>query len=108
MADEPHDDAPDAAAPAGEERPRGRADTVSAEVVGKDYVLHDEATGRVHFLNQTAALVWDLCDGTRTGDEIAAEVARLYDREAAAVRDDVRRALDEFRAGGLFAPADAS
>lgn len=85
-----------------DERPEGRIDNVSAEVVGHDYVLHDGATGQVHFLNQTAALVWDLCDGTRTLREIAAEVARLYGRPADVVVPDVQRAVGLLRDHDLF------
>lgn len=93
---------PSALGAAFDERPEARVENVSAEVVGSDYVLHDSATGQVHFLNQTAALVWDLCDGSRTLRDIATEVARLYQQPAESVVADVTRAVGLLRDHELF------
>jgi hypothetical protein len=41
-------------------------------------VVYDEATDRVHHLNQTAAVVLSLCDGTRTEAEIAFTLGKLF------------------------------
>jgi hypothetical protein len=87
------------------ERPRGRQRGLTAEVVGQDYVLHDDRTGQVHFLNETAALVWDLCDGAHTVDEIAGAVARRYAVPLNRVRGDVLAILDRMRADSLFESA---
>ena len=34
--------------------------------------------GAIHYLNQTAAAVWLLADGSRDADAIAAEIARIF------------------------------
>jgi hypothetical protein len=59
----------------------------------------------VHFLNETAALVWDLCDGRHTVAEIADAVARRYAVPLARVRGDVLAILDRMRADSLFETA---
>lgn len=98
---------PDGSADALPERPAARLPGLSAEVVGKDYVFHDERTGQVHFLNEAAALVLGLCDGHRTRSEIVDELARLYDLPAAQVSADVVRALASLMARGLVGPPGA-
>ena len=94
---------------ASRDHPLARRQHVGAatEVVGQDYVLHDATTGKVHFLNTTAALVWDLCDGTRSLDELCAEVARQFDRDPDSVRDDVVAVLARFTDERLLLPPDA-
>ncbi|MGQ0551675.1 MAG: HPr-rel-A system PqqD family peptide chaperone [Planctomycetota bacterium] len=77
---------------------------MSAEIVGTQFALHDPATGQVHFLNESAALIWELCDGTRTVSDITQEVARLYARPVELVASDVDRVVAELRASGLLVP----
>jgi hypothetical protein len=45
-------------------------------------IVYDEATDRVHHLNQTAAVILGLCDGTQTVEQIAVTVGRLFDTGA--------------------------
>ena len=57
--------------------------------VDDDIVLYDPRTDAVNILNETAAAVWWLCDGSRSRDEIVAEIARLYQADLEEVADDV-------------------
>jgi hypothetical protein len=41
-------------------------------------IIYQESTDRVHHLNPTAAVVFELCDGTRSTDEIAVLVAETF------------------------------
>jgi hypothetical protein len=41
-------------------------------------VVYQESTDRVHHLNPTAAVVFELCDGTRSADAIARVVAETF------------------------------
>jgi coenzyme PQQ synthesis protein D (PqqD) len=41
-------------------------------------IVYDETTDRVHHLNQTAAIILALCDGTQTVDDITVAVGRLF------------------------------
>lgn len=41
-------------------------------------VVYDHARDTVHYLNRTARLVWDLCDGTRTHSVIDRELQNRF------------------------------
>ncbi len=64
------------------------------------FVVHDAEGGTVHYLNETAAIVFSLCDGVKDPAEIAAALANLYHLDAPPGAD-VTAALDQLRAIGL-------
>ena len=72
-----------------------------------EYNLDDEITifdfsqSKMHMLNMTAAVVWRLCDGTRTLSQLAEDVAVLYETEALRVEADVRQVVEEFTGAKL-------
>ncbi len=41
-------------------------------------IIYQESTDRVHHLNPTAAVVFTLCDGTRSPDDIARLVGETF------------------------------
>jgi hypothetical protein len=53
--------------------------TFEEQDLGEEFMLYDEPHDRVHVLNRTARFIWDLCDGTRTGEEILARVRQHFD-----------------------------
>ena len=55
-------------------------------------------------LNATAAAVLELCDGSRSVEDIAATLAARYD--GAGVGDDVRELLERMAERGLVIDAD--
>lgn len=70
--------------------------------VGDGYVVYQPARDRMHSLNNTAALVLELC----TGEHDVAEIARLLQGAFALSEppvDDTRRCLDALYAEGLVA-----
>jgi len=77
---------------------------VSLQRVGNEAILHDRRNGRTHVINQSAARIWELCDGRATLDEIAGGFAASYDMPAEAVRDDVIYILAKFRELGVLQP----
>ena len=83
-------------------RPVRAATGVSAEVVGRDFALHDGRSGKVHFLNRTGALIWDLADGTRSVDQMLSELARAFGRTPEDLCADVERILIELSGEGLL------
>jgi hypothetical protein len=58
-------------------RPR-QAEGLQVNVMDDGYVIYQAAGERVHFLNVTAAYVFELCDGTRTFREIEEQTARDF------------------------------
>ena len=64
-------------------------------------VVFDAATDRVHYLNPTASVVFSLCDGTRTTDEIAELLRSAWDLDATP-NDDVATCLVQLRGEGVL------
>jgi hypothetical protein len=89
--------------PAFGSHPKGRGDTVF-RALAKEWVIYDPTTDLLHVLNATAALVWSVCDGSRSEDDIAREVFELLDDppHLAAVLEDVRAVIEDFREKGLL------
>lgn len=68
-------------------------------------IVYDETTDRVHHLNQTAALILELCDGTRTKEQIATDLGRLFELSESPL-STVEECLDQLRDEGLINPGD--
>lgn len=81
--------------------PRLRDDLVIRQIEDQ-FVVYDPVEDATALLNASAALVMELCDGTRTPDDIAVEVARVFAMKPDDVRDDVREACADFAAKGFF------
>lgn len=89
------------AAQAGTIRPRVRPD-VTVTDIDDEIILYDPSDGSTHALNLTGALVWDLCDGTRTLEEIADTVADDFGRPRERTRPDVETLVVRLYALGLI------
>lgn len=59
------------------------------------HILEDDHDRPLCRANDTAAALWELCDGRTTVDEMVAAIAELSSLPEAEVRDDVTRALSE-------------
>ncbi len=66
------------------------------ELLDGEMLLLHPAQGRVLHCNQTATLIWQLCDGQRTIQEIAALLEEAYPESASEVMRDVAAALEAF------------
>jgi hypothetical protein len=71
-------------------QPKARQDGLVVERVGEELLIYDLERDRAHCLNETAALVFEHCDGRHTVGELA---ARLSDANGDVAEDLVRRAL---------------
>jgi coenzyme PQQ biosynthesis protein PqqD len=69
---------------------------------GEDAViLLDPDSGNYYTLDDVGGRIWELCDGSRTVDEIADLLAAEYDAPAERIRADVIELLSELRDGRL-------
>jgi hypothetical protein len=59
------------------ERPT-RAEGLEVNSVADGLVVYQAAPEQVHYLNNTSAVIFELCDGTLTVEEIAAEVQAIF------------------------------
>jgi hypothetical protein len=58
-------------------RPR-RAPGVLTKQVGSESILYKSTNEEIHVLNSTARLVWDLCDGEHTVEEIEQSIRKNF------------------------------
>ena len=70
------------------------------------FVVYDAARDRVHYLNRTAALLLESCDGRLAATELAARVAAAFNLDAPPTRD-VETCLAALLAEGLLIAAPA-
>jgi hypothetical protein len=59
-----------------------RAEGVELEQMSEGFMAMQTELGRVHYMNHTAAIVFELCDGETTEDAIALALQELYDLDA--------------------------
>jgi hypothetical protein len=68
-------------------------------------VILDPQGGEYFSLSDVGASIWELCDGSRTVEEIAASLAEIYDAPPEAIRSDVAELVDELTLAGLLVQA---
>lgn len=82
--------------------PLRREDQVVEREIDGSLVLYDHRHQRVHVLNPTASLIWQMCDGRHATEEITARLATMFPSEADAIVEDVASLLDMFQSEQLL------
>jgi Coenzyme PQQ synthesis protein D (PqqD) len=82
------------------ERPQ-IAEGLEIEEVDDGLIVYQESVERVHHLNPTASVVFQLCDGSRDAASIATAVGTLFGLEDPP-RDEVDSCLSRFLREGLL------
>ena len=68
---------------------------------GDGMILYDSESSMVHHLNPSAAIVWQLCKGSSSVDDLVRDIADEFDRPPVEVMADVGRLVREFEERGL-------
>ena len=76
------------------------ADGLEINQVSDGYVVYQPSRDRVHYLNQTATVVLELCNGSNSTATIAELLAAAYELPAAPV-GEVEVCLQQLRSEGL-------
>ena len=76
---------------------------VSAFPLDDELVLYEPNAGATYVLNPTAAFIWSLCDGDRTAQEVAEELADAYGIDERQAVTDVTTLLDTLERAGFLA-----
>jgi len=87
-------------APVATDRPI-RADGLEINEVDDGLVLYQPSPGQVHYLNNTAAFVFELCSGEHTIAEIATSMAGAFSMPEPPI-DSVAQCVEELRAKGVL------
>lgn len=71
--------------------------------VDDEVMLHDPKKRKVYTLNPVAALVWSLCDGAHTVDQIVATVtSRFSGYDPSGIAQEIQNTVAQFKAYGLL------
>lgn len=87
-----------------EYRPRKRTTLLELDM-GDGLILYNDESTMVHRLNESAALVWHLSDGTANVRELAEDICAEYGLDRAAVEREVAGLLAELDALSLIEDA---
>jgi len=69
---------------------------VVAEEAGEELVLYRGGTETTVYLNPSAAVIWRLLDGTRTGEAILDLLTEAYGEDEGPSAKDITDTLEEF------------
>ncbi|HEX9123131.1 MAG TPA: HPr-rel-A system PqqD family peptide chaperone [Actinomycetota bacterium] len=69
------------------------------------FILFNHDSSLVHHLNPSAAIIWQLCDGSASVVELADDIADEFKLEPAEARGQVAGVVAEFEALGLVIDA---
>ena len=86
-------------------KPRVSDGLAVVDIDGEALVYDHEGGGQIHYLNHSAALVLDLCDGTATVKQMAGAIAEVYEMPVADVEPQVRGVVADLRKLGVLTPA---
>jgi PqqD family protein of HPr-rel-A system len=84
--------------------PRKRANALELDLED-GLILYNRDSSLVHHMNPSARIVWHLCDGTATLDEIARDIAEEYGQDRAEVAEQMAMLTAELDALGLIEDA---
>jgi pyrroloquinoline quinone biosynthesis protein D len=86
--------------------PRRRSRLMAEEMDG-ECLLYRRGKHQAVYLNETATVIWKLCDGTRTVAEIVDLLAEKYPESREQIGADVSEALDLLVQQGIIALGQA-
>ncbi len=69
-----------------------------------ELVVLDAATGYIHQMNPTGALIWKLLDGGTSIESIETRLSDEFDLDAEEARRDVLGFVEQLRHAGLLEP----
>jgi hypothetical protein len=69
-------------------KPRHRNGVLSTRLAG-EIILYDPQSSQAAALNTTACAIWELCDGTRTVEQICAEIGQQYGVPCHEIRTEI-------------------
>jgi hypothetical protein len=83
------------------QKPKVRSDLTVVELEG-EAVIYDDTVRQVHYLNRTATIVFNLCDGSSTVKDLAGDIADAFSLQPREVESQVRTLIRSFREAGFL------
>jgi len=72
------------------------------EYIDGETLLYHVGETRTVYLNDTASMIWTLCDGKRSVDEIVTLLEDSYPEASGQIREDVEAAVTNFVDNGAM------
>jgi hypothetical protein len=72
------------------------------EALDDELLLYHPAETKIMYCNQTASMVWQLCDGQRSGADIVALLQNAYPDTTDTIPADVTTTLQQFADHGAI------
>jgi len=72
------------------------------EQIDDELLLYHPGQTTILYCNSSASLIWQLCDGQRTVEEITVLLSESYPESAEAITADVETTLHRFAAHGAI------
>jgi hypothetical protein len=72
------------------------------EMIDDELLLFHPGETKILYCNQTASLIWHLCDGQHTVEEITGLLGDAFPEAADTITDDVETTLEEFLQHGAI------
>jgi hypothetical protein len=82
-------------------KPR-RKDDYQLEMIDNELLLFHPAQTRILYCNESASLIWQLCDVQSTPQEIVALLMAAYPEAADSIADDVQATLQQLAQHGAI------
>jgi len=78
-----------------------QATNLEVHDVPDGYIVYQTENDRVHYLNNTAAVIFEFCDGNHGPEDIVSRVAKAFDLGPSA-HNEIRAGLDSLLKEGLI------
>ena len=82
-------------------KPRRKSD-YRLEMLDDELLLYHPGQTKILYCSESASMIWQLCDGQHTTQEIIALLATAYPEAAGAIAADVQQALHQFLEHGAI------
>lgn len=79
-----------------------KAEDIIWRRIGDEVVVIKDNGLSTHILNKTATLIWEMCDGKRSIDEIAASLFDRFDVSLEEARADTRETIENLTKAGII------
>jgi len=70
--------------------------------VDDELSLYDFESKKFYMLNPAASIIWSLCDGLHTVEQIASELKKRFEDAGESVSHDACRIVEKFKKQGLL------
>ena len=85
-----------------------RKEGIACQELGDEWVLYDREAGSMNIINATAGLVWRLCDGRHSLEEMERQIGDAFEIPAGTnVRAHLESVIQSFAERGMLASQEA-